>query len=322
MTNCPPVYRNIQCESFGNKRKITSQMLRQFCKNDAYLYEQIMALWDATDPESRKRFYPPDYMDVSHSFGIESHILANYEAEEYNYWKEVYRFSRTTRYDFIFDFDVGNDRIIEYDVHGNRLMDGSTQYSTIYADSFLDIENSHGEQLLEVVNDDGVSSLRPPISTSTYNEIYHHKAKYSIKNATTGSKYVVKQKEKLGKAKKDAHFYGAFNNWNCNNHWYSGFDRTKNYNIKSKWRKDPDSYEIPSVCHAQTFKAESSGRVSKVNLNVQGTSSAVSPCIVEIRSTTKKGYPSTKVLARTEKKFSGKGENIVAFEFKNKAEVS
>ena len=47
------------------------------CKNDAYLYEQIMALWDATDPESRKRFYPPDFMDIAHSFGIESHILAN-----------------------------------------------------------------------------------------------------------------------------------------------------------------------------------------------------------------------------------------------------
>ena len=75
MTNCPPIYRNLQCENFGNKRKITSQLLRQFCKNDAYLKEQIDLLWDSTDPESRKRFYSPDYMDIRHSFGIESYIL-------------------------------------------------------------------------------------------------------------------------------------------------------------------------------------------------------------------------------------------------------
>lgn len=289
-------------------------MLRQFCKNDAYLYEQIMALWDVTDPESRKRFYPPDFMDVAHSFGIESHILADYEAEEYNYWNTVYRFNRTKRWRYLFDFDGGNDRIVEYDENGVRLHDGDIQYIDVYADSYLDVENSHNEQMLEIVNEDGTTTLRPPLTTSTYEEIIHHNAQYS-------TKYVTKD-EKLGKAKKDAHFYGAFQNWNCNNHWYNGFNRTRNYNIKSKWRKDPDSYDIPSVCHAQTFKAENTGRLSKVNLNVQGSKSAVSPCIVEIRETTKKGYPSTKVLARTERKFTGKGENIVAFEFKNKAKVT
>ena len=157
---------------------------------------------------------------------------------------------------------------------------------------------------------------------STYKEIIHHNAEYSTKKLNKKTKYVTKQKEKLGKAKKDAHFYGAFQNWNCNNHWYNGFDRTKNYNIKSKWRKDPDSYDIPAVCHAQTFKAQNSGRLSKVNLNIQGDKNAVSPCIVEIRATSKKGYPTTEVLDRTEKKFSGKVENIVAFTFKNKAKVT
>ena len=320
MTNCPPIYRNLQCENFGNKRKITSQLLRQFCKNDAYLKEQIDLLWDSTDPESRKRFYPPDYMDVSHSFGIESYILdLDYELEEFNHWSSVYRFNRTTRWNYIFDFDGSNDKIIEFDSKNHHLMAGDVQYVNVYADSYLDVENNYNEQILEVVNEDGVTTLRPPVCTSTYEEIIHYNAEYSTKKAT-GDKYVTKD-EKLGKAKKDAHFYGAFQNWNCNNHWYNGFNRTKNYNIKSKWRKDPDSYEIPSVCHSQTFKAENTGRISKVNLNVQGSKSAVSPCIVEIRTTTKKGYPTTKVLARTEKKFTGKGENIVAFEFKNKAKV-
>lgn len=294
-------------------------MLRQMCKNDAYLYEQIMALWDATDPESRKRFYPPDFMDVAHSFGIESHILAE-EREEYNFWKEVYRFSRTKKWIYKFDFDGSNDKIVEYDENGGRLMDDGDQCAWVYADSFLDVENSHNLQLLEIVNEDGNTTLRPPITTSTYEEIIHHDEEYSTRKAT-GNKYITKD-EKLGKAKKDASFKGAFNNWDCNNHWYNGFNRTKNYNIKSKWRKNQDSYDIPSVCHAQTFKAENSGRLSKVNLNVQGTKSAVSPCIVEIRETNKNGHPTTKVLARAEKKFSGSGENIVAFEFKNKALVT
>lgn len=319
MTNCPPVYRNLQCESFGNKRKITSQMLRQMCKNDAYLYEQVMALWDSTDPESRKRFYPPDFMDVAHSFGIESYILTE-EMGEYNYWKEVYRFSRTRKWIYKFDFDGSNDKLIEYDENGRRLMDGDVQYAWVYADSFLDVENSHNKQLLEIVNEDGVTTLRPQIATSSFEYIIHHDEDYTTKEGT-GDKYVVKD-EKLGKAKKDASFKGAFNNWHCNSHWYNGFNRTKNYNIKSKWRKDQDSYDIPSVCHAQTFKASNTGRLSKVNLNVQGTKSSVSPCIVEIRETSKTGYPTTNVLARTEKKFSGSGDNVVAFEFKNKAKVT
>ena len=319
MTNCPPIYRNLQCESFSNKKKITSQLLRQFCKNDSYLYDQIMQLWDATDPESRKRFYPPDFMDVEHSFGIESYILNDFESEKYNYWNEVYRFSQTTRWKYIFDLDGSNDKLIETDSNGEHLHDADVQYVIVYADSYLDVENNYNEKMLEVVNEDGITTLRPPLTTSTYEEIIHYDAEYSTQKENTSSKYVKKQNEKLGKAKRDAHFKGAFNNWDCNSHWYNGFNRLKNYNIKSKWRKNPDTYDIPSVCHAQTFKAENSGRLSKVNLNIQGDKNAVSPCIVEIRETTKKGYPSKKVLARTEKKFSGKGENIVAFEFKNKA---
>ena len=280
-----------------------------------------MELWDATDPESRKRFYPPDFMDVEHSFGIESYILTDLESEAYNYWNDVYRFNQTTRWKYVFDLDGSNDKLVEYDSNGEHLHDADVQYVVVYADSYLDVENNYNEQLLEVVNEDGVTTLRPPVTTSTYEEIIHYDATYSTKKANTKSKYVKKQTEKLGKAKKDAHFYGAFNNWDCNSHWYNGFDRTKNYNIKSKWKKDIYDSDIPAVCHAQTFKAENSGRLSKVNLNIQGDKSAVSPCIVEIRKTTKKGYPSTKVLARTEKKFSGKGENIVAFEFKNKALV-
>lgn len=316
MTNCPPVYRNIQCESFNNKKKITSQLLRQFCKNDAYLYAQIQELWDYTDPETRKRFYPPDFMDVSRSFGIESYILqTEEEREENNYCSEVYRFNDVKRFKYFFNFDNSDDKISE------SYFDADVRCIDIQADSFLDLENNYNTQKLEIVNEDGVTTLRPHLTTSTYEEINHYNATYTTKKANTSTKYV-ETKEKLGKGKVDAHFYGAFNNWHCNNHWYNGFNRTKNYNVKSDWKKNQDSYDIPSVCHSQTFKAQNTGRVSKVQLNIQGTKSAVSPCIVEIRTTSKNGYPTTKVLARAERKFGGGGQNVVAFEFKNKAFVT
>ena len=326
MTNCPPVYRNLQCESFNNRKKITSEMMRQLCKNDAYLYEQVMALWDATDPQSKKRFYPPYFMNVGSSFGIESYILDNEEDKKlFKYFNTVYRFSSVVKYVYKFNFDGTFDRTSDI------YQDGVKTCINIEADSLLDLENHNNEQLLEIVN----GQLRPPLVESTYDETIHHNAEYTtckkLVTPATKGKYVTEKQEKLGKAKKDASFKGAFKNWDCNNHWYNAYNRSKNYNVKNAWKKDPYNEDkdvtkkygrIPAVCHAQTFKALSSGRISKVNLNVQGSSSAVSPCTVEIRETNKNGTPTSKVLARTEKKFSGKGENIVAFEFKNKAEVS
>lgn len=341
MTNCPPVYRNIQCESFGNKRKITSQMLRQFCKNDAYLKEQIDLLWDTTDPESKKRFYPPDYMDVENSFGIMADTISttHYDIEFFKYFQEVYNFSNITRFKYYFDFDVSTDKESEIIKDSDE-----THYMKIYSDSLLDLENSYDLEKMEIVRQDitidgeatSISTLRPVLVTGSYREIVHHEEEYTTnvekiktKEATKG-KYVTKKKEQLGKAHKDAYYFGAYNNWDCNNHWYNGFDRTKNYSIKSAWKKDPYGEDakivkkygrIPSVCHSQTFKPQSSGRISKISLNIQGDKNAVSPCVVEIRTTSKKGYPTSKVLARCEKRFSGTGENIVAFQFKDKPYV-
>ncbi|MBP5422972.1 MAG: hypothetical protein J6Y78_11080 [Paludibacteraceae bacterium] len=307
-------------------------MLRQLCKNDAYLYEQIMALWDETDPKSKKRFYPPYYMDVGKSFGIESYVLKeSVDLEYFKYFDTVYRFNTVDVYNFIFDYNARYDKISPVYKNGNL------NHIDIQADSLLDIENNYNEQSLEIVTDvdsngNPIHTLRPPSQIGTYEEILHHDAVYTtVKNPTntTKGKYVNKKVEKLGKAKKDAYFYGAFKNWHCNNHWYNGYNRNKNYSVKQGWKKDPYGEDkdivkkygvIPSVCHAQTFKAQNTGRVSKVSLNIQGSKSAVSPCVVEIR-TTENGKPTTKVLARTERKFSGTGDNIVAFEFKTKAKI-
>ena len=327
MTNCPPTYQNIQCESFGDRRKITSQLLRQFCKNDAYLKEQIDLLWDTTDPETRKRFYPPDYMDIENSFGIGDKSLSVTEKADFNQSDKVYNFNTIDRVKYIFDLDFGNDYVS--DIYNDTSI---TQCVDINADKLLDFDNNYGLARLELVHDEDISTLRPPLSIGSYEEIIHHDDVYETVTQTTTKKQKyktkIKKKEVLGKSKKDAHFYGAYNNWHCNCHWYNGFDRTKNYNIKSKWKKDPYGEDktivkkygrIPSVCHAQTFKAQSSGRVSKVSLHIQGSKGAVSPCVVEIRTTNKSGTLTEKVLAHTEKKFSG--DDVVAFEFKTKAEV-
>lgn len=328
MTNCPPNYKNIQCESFGNKRKITSQLLRQFCKNDAYLKEQIDLLWDATDPETRKRFYPPDYMDIENSFGVGEHSLTIAEKGDYFIGNKAYNFNTIDKITYEFDFQLTNDNISPI------YKDGDDDCITINNDGLLDLENNYGEPKLEIVRTGETATLRPPLSLGTYEDIHYYSDKYATITETTTQpkkykKTIQKTVETLGKAKKDAHYYGANGNWHCNCHWYNGFDRTKNYNIKAKWKKDPYGEDknivkkygrIPSVCHAQTFKAQSNGKITKVSLHIQGDKKAVSPCVVEIRTTTKKGYPTSKILARVEQKISG--SNVAAFEFKkDKAQV-
>ena len=136
MTNCPPNYKNIQCESFGNKRKITSQLLRQFCKNDAYLKEQIDLLWDATDPETRKRFYPPDYMDIENSFGVGEHSLTIAEKGDYFIGNKAYNFNTIDKITYEFDFQLTNDNISPI------YKDGDDDCITINNDGLLDLENA------------------------------------------------------------------------------------------------------------------------------------------------------------------------------------
>ena len=71
MVNCPREYKNIGVESFGNKKKVTEEMLAQFCKNDSWLYGKVKELFDLTDPESRKRHFPP-FTNDERSFNIMS----------------------------------------------------------------------------------------------------------------------------------------------------------------------------------------------------------------------------------------------------------
>ena len=300
MTNCPPVYRNLQCESFADKKKITAQMLRQFCKNDAYLYEQIMELWDLTDPETRKRFYPTDFLDVTKSYGISESSygkisrlgrisILSEKLEKYYCMSDVV--SETYNIDFNFEdkitLDENNDYLI-IDDH-TIIEDSSTLKMSQY-------EDSNGEIKWRILPEETTEEIKVSVPY------------------TVGTKKTTKVDKYSNKSNLDAYCDGAYHNWKANSVWYIGYNRHKNYNIKSSWRKNQDDTSIPSVCRCQTFKAKNNGLLTKVVLPMKGSKDSVSSCIVEIR-TTKNGKPTSKVLARTERRFNHSKASLTNFTF-------
>ena len=69
MTNCDKKYTFIQSENFGNKKKISSTLLRNYAENDTWLHGEVNKLWDSTDPENRVRFKPIS-INKKESYGV------------------------------------------------------------------------------------------------------------------------------------------------------------------------------------------------------------------------------------------------------------
>ena len=53
---CPEEYKNLGLKSFGEQKYVTAEMLRQFCKNDAFLKKMVDNLEYLTPPAVRKVF--------------------------------------------------------------------------------------------------------------------------------------------------------------------------------------------------------------------------------------------------------------------------
>ena len=68
MKECPPVYKNLGLMSFDEQREVTVQMLRQICKNDEWLKQNLEKIEYLTPPAIRKRFTPVP-VDASNSYG-------------------------------------------------------------------------------------------------------------------------------------------------------------------------------------------------------------------------------------------------------------
>ena len=324
--NCPSEYKNIQSESFGDGKRVTSDLLFQFCKNDTYLYNEILKLWDKTDPEHRKRFYPPYYMDSAKSYGIEPIKYENIKEEDkakVSPLDYAYHLSNTLHERYEVDFDYSNDTTY-LETNSNNTID------TLVINNDNIIEDS--STLHIVARDDGTednphimySVLPTPVSKTVSNEIpFTTYTTTTITNNVTKptTEKVTTKKDVFGKLTLDANCSGPYKNWTANSVWYIGYNRHKNYNIKNNWRKNPDDTSIPSVCRGQTFKAEHTGELRKVTFKMRGSNKSVSPCIVEIRTVGKNGKPTQKVLARTEQKFNHSSSAMVNFTFKKPCQV-
>lgn len=76
----------------------------------------------------------------------------------------------------------------------------------------------------------------------------------------------------------------------CNEHWYVGFDRNREYALRPNWLENQLNNEIPSIGRAQTFKANKSGVLESITLNIksnigQDLHNTASPLIVQVRTT-------------------------------------
>lgn len=107
----------------------------------------------------------------------------------------------------------------------------------------------------------------------------------------------------------------------CNEFWYIGYDRNRNYETRPNWLEDNFNGEIPAICRAQTFKAEADGLLENVVLNLKGGTNTGTPLIVQIRRTEQKnsifypvstGQPS---LATQEVKFSNTDPGVYSVTF-------
>lgn len=78
-----------------------------------------------------------------------------------------------------------------------------------------------------------------------------------------------------------------------NESWYVSFDRNRSYELRPHWLKNPMNSEIPGVCRAQTFKANATGLLESVTLNIKGDANNVPLTVCIMRTTTKGGvvYP-------------------------------
>lgn len=303
-TKCPAVYRNLGLETFGNKKKVTEEMLKQFCKNDEYLYQKIRILLDLTDPESRKRFHPPYYDYTAKSFG--------YTTGEHD-GKECFQFDNGGEYRFGVDFTTRDDDVF--------VKEGITYYND---ETITNYDKMDGVEVLVTDSDEAGFVRILEVDQEEITEPGQQPIWSEPEEASSTTKQVTK---KIGKAKLDSFCYGPYGAMKPNGWWYVGFDKDKNYNVKAKWKKNPYKEGIPTKCRAQTFTARHTGYITKVNINVitESNKKTASPFSCEIWKT-KKGVPYGGPIARVEQTFKDSnaysGAHIKTFKFGKKAVVT
>jgi len=58
MTDCEPIYENLGLDTYGDKKYVTSVVLKSYCRSLQYLYNKSGEIEDQLSPTMRKRFTP------------------------------------------------------------------------------------------------------------------------------------------------------------------------------------------------------------------------------------------------------------------------
>lgn len=263
MTKCPPVYRNLGLLSFDEQRYVTVEMLRQMCKNDEWLKQNLERIEYLTPPAIRKRF-TPIWIDESSSFGC----------------------------------SAGTDNIVTFDNAGIQ---------EVYVDfddtSMIDAGKTTCSIISKLENGEVIKAAETPIQTvSTIN-----------------------------RETKDESPWPGTSGLHCNEHWYIGFDKNRQYHIQPNWLFGDESVgygiyntEIPAIGRAQSFKPKVSGFLEGITVNLKcdiDKNNTASPLIVQLRPTvTKNGvaYPANfqyTMLAEERVRFSNSTPDICTISF-------
>lgn len=219
--------------------------------------------------------------------------------------------------------DVNSEKSWGYQINSDNTVSfsNSTQ-KNIYIDfsdtSLIDFAKSEGIQIHSFTkeNDDGTKSviqqveLKPWISETV------------DKTTRDYSPWTIRDKD--GNIISD--------DMTCNEHWYVGYDRNREYHIQPNWLENILNTQIPSIGRAQTFKANKTGKLDTVVLNLkvasgQDKANTGSPLIVQIRNVEDKegiAYPESRgqgyygsypVLAEERVRFTNSSPEIASIHF-------
>ena len=244
---CERKYKNLGEKRFGEQKYVTDDMLRQFCRNDAYLKREVERLEYLTPPAVRKRF-------------TEIPVNPN----------ESYGYSRSEDGTVHFNSEISKTYYFDFD----DLTGIDTDKTTAFLQSFVD-DGSVIKQYVLPRHEECKTTIKRN-TTRNYSPwtIYETDNQGNIiyDEVIDGDKVY-----KIPKIKSD--------DMTCNEHWYIGFDRNRHYETRPNWLANNLNGEIPGVSRCQTFKAKSNGVLKEVVMNLKGDTNTGTPLIVQIRKT-------------------------------------
>lgn len=133
-TRCPAKYKNLGLESFGNKKKVTEEILKQCCKNDEWLRQNIEEVRYLTPPAVRKSLLINETIDTEKSWGCTGVYEEAYDNK--------IQFSKLTHCSF--DIDLTNEDGLSrwFDASNSTVVSDYTTKNDGTKSSFISLEST------------------------------------------------------------------------------------------------------------------------------------------------------------------------------------